>query len=129
MAGVSSFTRARFEPTGRTAKGRAVWRICEPFRFDIGFEGSGLAVEVPAGFETDGPSIPAWALRIVEPGAMIRSAAVHDLLLADRRFSTIEAAAVFLTAMAAEGVPRWQREIAFVAVRLHRPSRTQQVPA
>ncbi len=117
---MSGFTRAIFEPTGRTRDGRPVWRAAAAFQFDIGYLGSGLSIEVPAGFQTDGPSIPAFALRVVDAGAMIRSAAVHDRLREDLRFTKLEGDAIFLTAMAAEGVEPWQRELVFAAVRLDR---------
>jgi hypothetical protein len=116
---MSEFTRALLEPTGETRGGRAVYRVAEGFTFDIGYLGSGLAVTVPAGFETDGPSVPAWALWIVDVGAFIKSACVHDMLRQDLRFSKLEGDAIFLTAMAAEGVEPWQRELIFLAVRLN----------
>ena len=117
---MSSFTHARFEPTGATRAGRPVWRVVDGFDFAIGFSGSGLVVHVPAGFETDGPSIPWWARRLVDAGAMVRSAALHDRLREDLRFSRLDGDAIFLTALAAEGVSAWQRELAFLAVRLDR---------
>jgi hypothetical protein len=117
---MSSFTRALFEPTGTTREGRIVWRAAAPFRFDIGYLGSGLSIEVPAGFETDGPSIPWWLAPIARAGSMVRASAVHDRLREDLRFTKLEGDAIFLTALAAEGVPAWRREIAFLAVRLNR---------
>ena len=117
---VSSFTRALVEPTGRSRAGRAIWRVAEPFQYDIGYVGSGLSVVVPAGFETDGPSIPTIICPIVKPGCMVKSAMVHDRLREDLRFSKLESDAVFLAAMQAEGVPVWQRELAFLFVRANR---------
>jgi hypothetical protein len=116
---MSSFTRAVFEPTGETREGRIVWRAVEAFRFDIGYLGSGLSIEVPAGFETDGPSIPWWLAPIARAGAMVRASAVHDRLREDLRFSKLEGDAIFLTALAAEGVSGLRRELAFMAVRLN----------
>jgi hypothetical protein len=116
---VSSFTRALFEPTGRTKSGRAVWRCVGGLTFDVGYLGSGLSVTVPEGFETDGPSVPFWALPFIKVGCMIRAAAVHDRLREDPRFSLIDCDAIFLTAMKAEGVPALQRELAFLAVRFN----------
>ncbi|TPG14370.1 DUF1353 domain-containing protein [Sphingomonas oligophenolica] len=116
---MSGFTRALLEPTGQTREGRAIYRVAESFAFEIGYKGSGLAITVPAGFETDGPSVPWWALKLIDVGAMIRSAAVHDRLREDLRFSKLEGDAIFLTAMAAEDVTPWQRELVFEAVRLN----------
>ncbi|MDB5420656.1 MAG: hypothetical protein JWR59_603 [Brevundimonas sp.] len=117
---MSSFTRAVFEPTGETLNGRAVYRAAEAFDYDIGYLGSGLRVRVEQGFPTDGPSVPFWALPIFPVGAMVRSAAIHDTLRADPRFTTLEADAIFLAAMQAEGTPAWARELAFLFVRLNR---------
>lgn len=115
---MSSFTRALFEPTGETRGGRAVWR-CEGFRYDIGFLGSGLAVVVEEGFETDGPSVPFWAAPFIPVGAMVKSAAVHDKLRADLRFSQLETDLIFHAAMEAEGTPWLAREVAAIAVRFN----------
>ena len=117
---MSSFTDAILSPTAATRGGRAVFRVVEPFRYDVGYLGSGLSVTVPAGFETDGPSVPWWAVKIVDVGAFVRSACVHDRLREDLRFTKLDGDAVFLTAMQAEGVKPWQRELIFLAVRLNR---------
>lgn len=114
---MSSFTRALIEPTGKTCEGRAVFRVAQDFLFEIGRKGSGIAVTVPAGFETDLASVPWWALRLVDVGAMARSAAVHDRLRQDLAFTKLQGDAIFLTALEAEGVKRWQRELVFLAVR------------
>lgn len=116
---MSSFTDALLAPTGQTRNGRAVYRVAQAFRYDIGYLGSGLSVTVPAGFETDGPSVPWWAVKIVDVGAFVRSACVHDRLREDLRFTKLDGDAVFLTAMEAEGVKPWQRELIFLAVRLN----------
>ena len=116
---MSAFTQALLTPTGATREGRAVYRVVNGFTFDIGYLGSGLAVTVPAGFESDGPSAPSWALRVVDVGAFIRSAIVHDMLRQDLRFTKLDGDAIFLTAMQAEGVTPWQRELIFLAVRLN----------
>ena len=116
---MSSFTEARFEPTGERRQGRKLYRVVGGFDFDIGYLGSGLRVRVPAGFLTDGPSIPIafrWAL---PTNRMVKASAVHDMLREDRRFSKLEGDAIFLTAMQVEGTPAWLREIAFLAVRLN----------
>ena len=58
-----------------------VWRLEEPLRYEIGALGSGLVIEVPAGFETDGASIPP-PLRGLLPawGRYSRAAIIHDYL-------------------------------------------------
>lgn len=57
------------------------WRLVEPIRYEAGAEGSGDWIIVPAGFETDGASIPS-AIRTVLAvwGTYGRAACVHDYL-------------------------------------------------
>ncbi len=116
---MSSFTRALLEPTGATRAGRAVFRVAEPFTFEIGRVGSGFGITVPAGFESDLASVPWWALHLVNVGALARSAVLHDFLREQLAFSKVEGDAIFLTAMAADSVRAWQRELVFAAVRLN----------
>jgi hypothetical protein len=116
---MSSFTRALLEPTGATRAGRAVFRVAEPFTFEIGRVGSGFGIIVPAGFESDLASVPWWALHLVNVGALARSAVLHDFLREQLAFSKVEGDAIFLTAMAADSVRAWQRELVFAAVRLN----------
>lgn len=121
---MSSFTRARFVAVpGKKREGRQVYRIEGDgeygFTFYIGYEGSTLWVHVPEGFETDGPSIPAWARPTIPKSAVeraMKSAAVHDLLREDPRFSAADADAVFWAAMTAENTPSFWRWVFFNAV-------------
>ena len=117
---MSSFTRALLEPTGETREGRAVFRVVEPFTFEIGRIGSKLEITVPAGFDTDLASIPALALRVVDAGALARSAVLHDFMRERLEFSKLEGDAIFCAAMAADKVKPWQRELVYLAVRLNR---------
>lgn len=57
------------------------WKLIDPIRFEAGAEGSGRWIEVPAGFVTDGATIPP-ALRFVLAvwGSYGRAAALHDYL-------------------------------------------------
>jgi hypothetical protein len=116
---VSSFTRALLEATGRSRAGRALFRVAAPFTFEVGRLGSGFGITVPAGFESDLASVPAWALRLIDAGALARAALLHDYLRERLAFSKIEGDAIFLTAMAADDVKPWQRELVFAAVRLN----------
>ena len=116
---MSSFTRALLEPTGATREGRAVFRVAEPFTFEVGRLGSGFGITVPAGFDTDLASIPAWALRLVDAGALARSAVLHDFMRERLVFAKVDGDAIFYAAMTADGVRPWQRELVFLAVRLN----------
>lgn len=127
---MSSFTDARWEPArlsdGRPKKrgGRQVYRIKgadgDGFYYEIGYRGSGLRVHVKEDFETDGPSIPGVVRWLVPPSVIeksLKSAAVHDKLREDDRFTPLECDCVFLMAMQAEGTPNYWREQFFRAVR------------
>ena len=116
---MSSFTRALLQATGRSRAGRALFRVAAPFTFEVGRLGSGFGITVPAGFESDLASVPAWALRLIDAGALARAALLHDYLRERLAFSKIEGDAIFLTAMAADDVKPWQRELVFAAVRLN----------
>lgn len=131
----SSFGKADFEPviiydpaTGigseKTREGRRLYRVRgdtgDGFVFHVGFDGSGLAVHVPEGFVTDGPSIPGWCRWLVPKAAReqaMKSAAVHDRLCEDPQFTRPEADVHFLIAMYAEKTPPFWREVFFTAVR------------
>ena len=116
---MSSFTRAQLVPTGRSRAGRALFSVAAPFTFEVGRLGSGFGITVPAGFESDLASVPAWALRLIDAGALARAALLHDYLRERLAFSKVEGDAIFLTAMAADDVKPWQRELVFAAVRLN----------
>ncbi len=59
-----------------------VWRLDEPLTYEVGALGSGLMIEVPAGFVTDGASIPPPLRGLLPPwGRYSRAAIVHDYLL------------------------------------------------
>lgn len=68
------------ELTGANAKN---WQLLQPFMYDVGSEGSGNTITVPAGFITDGASVPRflWAL-LPSWGSYSRAAVVHDFLCA-----------------------------------------------
>jgi len=131
----STFTAADFHPvivfdpkTGigkeKTREGRRLYSVKgadkNGFFFHVGFNGSGLAVHVPEGFVTDGPSIPGWCRWLVPKAAReqaMKAAAVHDMLCEHPQFTRPEADVHFLIAMYAEKTPKFWREIFFAAVR------------
>lgn len=118
-----------------TANGRCQWRVMEPLIYDVGAEGSGETITVPAGALTDLASIPrfAWSLGFPPDGAWAKAAVVHDFLYKTRGacrlgtacwrtrikpYSRAEADEVLREAMAVLGVPSWQRFVIWLAVRL-----------
>ena len=116
---MSSFTEAKFIKLLPKRSGRTLYITEKQFQYDIGYEGSGLCVKVPAGFQTDGPSIPPLLQKLLPLRNMIKSCAVHDMLREDYRFTKLEGDAIFLSAMQAEKTPFILRELAFLLVRLN----------
>lgn len=102
------------------------WRLLEPLVWEVDDLGSGLIVEVPAGFVTDGASVPRllwWLLPMT--GSYMRPAALHDYLC-DRvgkgnphphAPSRYAADRQFLIAMKAVGVAAPVRLVMYAAVR------------
>lgn len=104
------------------------WRVVDTFKFYEGSADTLRWVVVPAGFLTDGATIP-WFLRwIVSPwGDHGQAAAVHDYLVEyaslyqnnervtiDRKTTD----SIFNTAMRASGVSTFKRRLMYCAVRL-----------
>ena len=112
---MSAFTEATFTPTGRRRGGRELFRI-DGLAFDIGRKGSGQTIRVPDGFETDGPTIPAWAWRLIPTERLVKWAALHDFMRERLGYTKLTGDAIFLSAMEAEGTPAWLRWPAFLAV-------------
>jgi hypothetical protein len=58
-----------------------LWRLEQPLVYEVGALGSGRRIVVPAGFETDGASVPRlfWAL-LPTWGKYSRAAVIHDYL-------------------------------------------------
>lgn len=97
--------------------GSRVFRLEAPFRY---FSAFGL-IEVPAGTETDGASVPRAFWPIFDPfGEYFGAAVIHDFLYspANREFSRGEADEIFKEAMYNVGVPWYRREVIYRAVRL-----------
>lgn len=59
-----------------------LWRLEQTLRYEVGSLGSGNIINVPAGFETDGASVPRllWWL-LPTWGSYSRAAAVHDFII------------------------------------------------
>lgn len=114
--------------------GRVQWRIAQPLIYDVGVEGSGETITVPAGATTDLASIPRGLWNLLPPdGPWTKAAVVHDFLYSTRGecelnglryrtraapYSRAEADGVLREAMAVVGVSALQRMIIWSAVRL-----------
>lgn len=116
----------KFQLTNRTEHGRAVWRVVEPIvlRFSLvppAVIDTARYFVIPAGFETDGASIPWWARWKFDPwGRVGLSAVLHDYLLSLPTMPKWEADLAFLAALRSQGVPAFMSTLFYFAVRLRR---------
>ncbi len=95
------------------------WLLTKDFAYDVGYLGSGWQIRVPAGFSTDGASVPRifWAL-ISQWEKHGKAAVLHDYLYNETNHSRLICDAVFLEAMLVLKVNRLKASIIFLAVRL-----------
>jgi len=84
---MSSFTRfsaemsVRYDKEASAKLGADHWRVMDDFSFYVGEENSGQRVYVPAGYLTDGASVPRLFWNIIPPwGAYGQAAVVHDIV-------------------------------------------------
>ena len=94
------------------------WIVMRPFRYEVGAEGSGDAVEVPVGFQTDFASIPRlfWAI-LPKWGRYGNGAVIHDWLYWEQARDRNEADAIFLESMEILRVGTPVRYLMYWAVR------------
>jgi hypothetical protein len=106
-----------FEDAGLRGTSR-LFQLVSSFRYVSSYG----TVTVPAGFITDGASIPQVFWSILSPfGGYFSAAVVHDFLYSpfnDTRFTRQQADLIFKEAMFNIGVSWYQREIIFRAVRV-----------
>lgn len=97
------------------------WILIAPLPWEIGYKGSGLRIEIPAGFKSDLASIPVWARSVFDRGdsRYAKAAMLHDYML-KLGFDRITAAAEFHSALRASRVKAWRRLIMFLVVALWR---------
>lgn len=98
--------------------GSMVLELIQPFRYLSTRYGP---IEAPAGFITDGASVPRVFWNILSPfGDYFGPAVIHDLLYSprNRRFTRAQADRIFLDAMIDAGVPFSRRRVIYLAVRL-----------
>lgn len=104
------------------------WTLLRPLAFEEGFEGSARWITVPAGFITDGATVPQvfwWLFPMT--GSYLRAAVIHDFLLTRLEAGTPHPLAptradcdrIFLQAMRACGTPLLSRLTLFLAVRAY----------
>lgn len=77
-------------------------------------------ITVPAGFTTDGASVPDWLQHIFDPfdPDYATAAVIHDWLYYKKLVSRKEADKIFLEVMLKMGTPRWKAYTFYYTVRL-----------
>jgi hypothetical protein len=93
------------------------WRLVKPLQF---VDDQGRLWEVPAGFETDGASVPRAFWRVIgHPfDSYFESAVIHDWLYGEAEVSRKESDRIFRVAMRSQRIPGWRRGIMWAAVRM-----------
>lgn len=101
-------------------KRRPEKRLVEPVVFEVGARGSGLFVTVPAGYVTDGYSLPGQLLQRFQPESadFLLPAILHDWLYDVGTVPRDMCDRILLQAMRAVGVSRVRRFVVYRAVRL-----------
>jgi hypothetical protein len=133
---MSSFTQfsaemsVQYDKKASQALGADHWRVTDGFRFYIGDENSGDWVNVPAGYLTDGASVPRLFWNVIPPwGAYGQAAVVHDIICEylsitrhGQPFSVTRTACddILMQAMEALEVPWLTRQAIHKAVSLFR---------
>lgn len=120
----------RYDPVASAILGKDHWRVLTSFRYYLGDKYSGRWVFVPAGYLTDGASVPRIFHSVVGPwGKHGQAAVVHDILceylsITQEGLPVIitrkQANLIFLEAMEVLGVPAWRRETMYAAVEGYR---------
>jgi len=104
--------------TGVDIRGRTLYELVEPLRFEYTVNGGGIEVTVPKGFVTDFASIPRPLWSVFPPcGKYTKAAIVHDYLYTRQGCSRFLADAVFREIMFQLKVPYWKRILIYYAVR------------
>lgn len=113
---MSSFTtelKVKPLPDGRK------WELLEEFSYYLGDLDSGMYITVPRGFVTDFASVPRIFWIILPPwGKYGKAAVLHDYLYQQGKFIRLLCDSIFFEAMTVLGVPRWQKWLIYLGVRL-----------
>lgn len=78
---MSTFTRFSGELDLEYDRATGRYIVLKEFRYYVGSETSGIYVDIPVGFDTDGASVPQILWNILPPfGKYGQAAVVHDML-------------------------------------------------
>jgi hypothetical protein len=98
------------------------WTLDAPLGYITGRPDEEMIV-APAGFTTDGASIPWWGWLIVGPpmtGRYVEAAVIHDFLYVNHDYSRARSDEIFLEAMKVCQVTKWKRRLMYRALRIAR---------
>lgn len=120
----------QYDKVASQALGADYWRVAKEFKYFIGGKDSGQWVTVPAGYLTDGASVPRAFWSLLPPwGPYGQAAVVHDLLceylsIVDhgqpKAITRERADEIFSEAMVVLGVPEATRASMSEGVALYR---------
>lgn len=133
MTAIQSFTAPldiRYDAAASQLLGADFWRVISPFRYYLGQRFSEQWVTVPAGYLSDGASVPRPLWNLIPPwGDYGQAAVVHDLLCETLEINVAGVATaitrarcdeIFDEAMAVLGVPAPKRWALYQGVCLYR---------
>jgi len=95
------------------------WKLIKEFDYDIGFEGSGDTIHVPAGFVTDFASVPFIFWSLLPPwGKYGKAAIIHDFCYQSHCRCRAMSDYIFKEAMGILNVPKWKIFVMYWFVRI-----------
>lgn len=120
----------RFDAQASKILGADHWRVITPFKYYLGNKYSEQWVTVPAGYLTDGASVPQLLWNLLPPwGSYGQAAVVHDLLCEYLKI-VVAGELVSITrercdeilyeSMSVLGVPQWKRWAIYQGVSMYR---------
>lgn len=120
---MSSFTNPLYlEALNDETRGRGEFLVYVPFAYEVGWKGSGVAVNVQQGFKTDLASVP-WFARAFIPiaGRCAKPALVHDWMISNRHlyphWTKKDMDRIFREALRVNGVSPLVAQLMYLAVR------------
>ena len=105
------------------------WRVTQAFRYYFDDPSENTYVEIPVGYLTDGASVPRFFWDLLPPlGSYGQAAVLHDFLCENlyqikngekTPITRTQADDALKDAMVALDVPRWKRNVIFIAVAVY----------
>lgn len=117
----------QFDPAASRALGKNYWRVTHAFKYYVGQKEDNCWVYVPAGYLTDGASVPRIFWAFIPPwGQYGQAAVVHDILCetytvydrgVETRVDRARVDAIFKEAMKVAGVSRLTYMVMYLGLR------------